>query len=699
MKGVIVMNERKRSLPLPPECALRYSTIKEFSARLDGIVPADLTGALEILKSLGTKTPGLVEEDAFTSIYSFLVLKCREGVIDFDALAGWFYPVAGFFQKFYILCHIVRCYQGENFFALNYYKEMSELARELKGPESDAMCRCYFENGRALSRNYSFIPDEFEKARNIVNSKEIFDEALYIDILYEEARVAINRGNRKFAKKIVEAAYGLSIGAFGANSLMTARIEGQKAILKYHTHACRDYYENLIYLIEAAAKIMKYDNVDQDPFPLIEQYLYMFHHCIFYGNKEDALYLYNLAEKIIIDRLGPYSETIINFYDAVRVDFEDTKNYSESFELQEKIINCRLQLYAEINNYVICGFHDAMIISIGYDEPARGVKYHEKMAALMNVSPVDAVPEDYNKITVGKAYQEAGEFNTAEELYLRALKSADQRYVIEAYENLSKIETAVGNYAKALEYYQKHMQFYDANETYKKYKTYDKFLDLSIMYEQAGDVDKAVENIDEAFADLSGRVPDSWDDSYMKSDCSEEKGIADYLKRRIDFLERIIESGIFSENSKAAPLFRAYFILGVLYFKSGCYSNSMINLMKASKMGGAGCAKNRNEKDIVQFFMMKCMLCKCHVPEVFDESVKIFGERLEISGCDKITLNFAVLAGVAAYKNRDIDRAAELFEIAGEIFNTLGISEDNKYEYKWIESKIAMLKKPKEVAA
>ncbi|HNY13831.1 MAG TPA: tetratricopeptide repeat protein, partial [Candidatus Wallbacteria bacterium] len=538
--------------------------------------------------------------------------------------------------------------------------------------------------GRVKSAGYGFkwALKELAEARKIFYARGIFDEKLYNDMLFEELRAYVKEGEFKIAEELLVEAYELSVKLYGEESFMTARIEGQKAHMKYCSSAVCEFHENMEYFTGAVAKMMKYCSADSDPFLLAEQYYRMFKMELKFGDFETSLECLKFVEKIIAVSLGPYSEAMINLYMSAMVEFDDLKKYPQCFELIEKVIACKLEMYGGVNKYVEASFFDAALNAMVSKDFKTGVKFHEKHAALMSTSPVDLFPKNCQRMVAGEIYRDAGEYVVAEELFLSFVKDADQKNIMEAFENLSKLEAAVGNHAKALEYYQKHMQLYDADEAHKKYKTYDKFLDISIMYEQAGEFDKAVENIDAAFADLTRSLPDSWDDSYMKPGCSKEKEVSEYWSRQIGFLERIIASGIFSGNSKDAALFHAYFILGVLYFKSSCYSNSMIKLMKATKMADAGCAKSRDEKDVVKFMLLKCLLCNCYCAEVFDDSVRIFAERLEISGCDKITLNFAVMAGIAAYKNCDIECASELFTWAGEIFNTLGVSEDDKYAYK-----------------
>ena len=430
------MSERKLSLQLPPECRSNTSIYKELSSRFDDIVPAELSGDLEILKNLGTKMPGFVEEDAFARIYSFLVSKCREGAVDFNDFSDWFYCVINYYMRFQICGFGHEWYPAELFFAIKYFEEVFNLAVELKGDEGPAACRCKFESGKVMSAAYGFnwALKEYTEARKIFYARGIFDERLYNDLIFEELRAYIKEGKFKIAEELLAEAYELSVKLYGEESFMTARIEGQKAMIKYWSLATREFDEKMEYFTGAAAKMMKYCSADSDTFLLAEQYYLMFKMELNYGDFENSLECLKFAEKVIAGSLGQYSE-------------------------------------------------------------------------------------------------------------------------------------------------------------------------------------------------------------------------------------------------------------------------AMINLMKASEMAEAGCAKSCDEKDIVKFFLLKCVLCNCCCVEVFDESVKIFTERLETCGCDKITLNFAVMAGVAAYKKSDIERTKEYFTRAGEIFNTLEIPENDKYSYKWIESKIAMFRAPKEVAA
>ncbi|HNY12716.1 MAG TPA: hypothetical protein PKK26_14090, partial [Candidatus Wallbacteria bacterium] len=150
------MNERKLSLPLPPECCSDTSIYKELSSRFDDIVPAELSGDLEILKNLGMKMPGFVEEDAFARVYSFLISKCREGAIDFNDFSDWFYPVINYYMRFQVCGFGHEWYFTELFFAADHYKKVYELATELKGDDSPAACRCNIETGRVKSAGYGF---------------------------------------------------------------------------------------------------------------------------------------------------------------------------------------------------------------------------------------------------------------------------------------------------------------------------------------------------------------------------------------------------------------------------------------------------------------------------------------------------------------------------------------------------------------
>lgn len=215
--------------------------------------------------------------------------------------------------------------------------------------------------------------------------------------------------------------------------------------------------------------------------------------------------------------------------------------------------------------------------------PQKAIKIAKEAVKILEPKPEEINKKLHFMNDMGWAYQNLGDYNTAEAYIIEVLETAQKlqltHNIAAAYNHLGTIYYKKTNYPKALEYYMLALEIFEEMELDQE--LFNMYLNIGVIHYQTKDLSRALQYYNKALEIAEGLNDKSMEIMVLNNIAGIYNAREDY-ETCINYLDQIVEIAREQENRYLEEVFLSN--IGMMNVKLGNYSAAEIALTRALEL-------------------------------------------------------------------------------------------------------------------